>query len=452
MFRAFRCHHCLVRDWLVCVAFVAVVLSSCTTRDGSEERSAPEQVSPIPAQVSGECVATGNQVVEVPDVVGLPLMTAIDKVRDAGLTVIGTGTPPNDPIEETAIVRAHEPPAGIKVPLGACVGFRTNAGSAVDYSAAEPGPNATPEPDDPPTTSLPAGVAVTDPQSFSEGVRSGGTHLNVGYRDCLLEQGFDPEGVQVIVDGAGVPWWVKTGHNVPGGLHGYCLEAIGGAPTSNTSYGVPIDNRPDLATVQLTCGTVTFDDWNVALDQYLVFEGELPQPVRDGFGVSADSDGSWLDGVSWREVARLQNRLLLLGERSESEARRYTFAELAKVDDEWVGSAWGNCSLRLQAKGWESTSLATNPDEVFTPESTTITLHATERACASGQPPGTRDIVELIKESDDAVYVAVFVEKQWSPTGTTCPDNPVFTARIRLKEPLGDRVLVDISTYPHTAL
>lgn len=33
------------------------------------------------------------------------------------------------------------------------------------------------------------------------------------YRDCLLAHEFDPEGVQVLLDDSGKPWWVKTGHD-----------------------------------------------------------------------------------------------------------------------------------------------------------------------------------------------------------------------------------------------
>lgn len=70
--------------------------------------------------------------------------------------------------------------------------------------------------------------------------------LDALYRECLLERGFDPQGVQVLVDDAGVPWWVKTGHNVPSGLHGDCFEVIGGAPTSATSYGPPLNESASV--------------------------------------------------------------------------------------------------------------------------------------------------------------------------------------------------------------
>ena len=61
----------------------------------------------------------------VPDVIGEILPDAIDIVQGAGLNVVDDGVPEGDPTGEAAKVRAEEPPGGEHVPLGACVGFRT---------------------------------------------------------------------------------------------------------------------------------------------------------------------------------------------------------------------------------------------------------------------------------------------------------------------------------------
>lgn len=73
-----------------------------------------------------ECVADGAATVEVPDAVGLTLNEAAIRMQTAGLNVVGSGTPSGDPTDEDAVVRAQEPPAGARVPAGACVGFRTS--------------------------------------------------------------------------------------------------------------------------------------------------------------------------------------------------------------------------------------------------------------------------------------------------------------------------------------
>jgi hypothetical protein len=53
------------------------------------------------------------------------LPDAIDMVQAAGLNVVDDGVVEGDPTGEGARVRAQEPGGGTHVPLGACVGFRT---------------------------------------------------------------------------------------------------------------------------------------------------------------------------------------------------------------------------------------------------------------------------------------------------------------------------------------
>src|SRR5690606_25194400 len=72
-----------------------------------------------------ECVAGGEAMISVPDVIGLSLHDATTTAQQAGLNVVGAGVPEGDPTEPSAIVRAQEPPPGVGVPLGTCIGFRT---------------------------------------------------------------------------------------------------------------------------------------------------------------------------------------------------------------------------------------------------------------------------------------------------------------------------------------
>lgn len=62
--------------------------------------------------------------------------------------------------------------------------------------------------------------------------------LDDQYEACLLAGGFNPEGVQLLLDEGGRPWWVKTGHDVPAKLHGRCFQQIGGEPTGLSSHGI----------------------------------------------------------------------------------------------------------------------------------------------------------------------------------------------------------------------
>lgn len=74
----------------------------------------------------GQCVADdGDRSITVPLAVGRPLGEAIIAMQQAGLRVVGTGTPAGDPTGPEAVVRAQKPRAFERVPLGSCIGFRT---------------------------------------------------------------------------------------------------------------------------------------------------------------------------------------------------------------------------------------------------------------------------------------------------------------------------------------
>lgn len=68
--------------------------------------------------------------------------------------------------------------------------------------------------------------------------RLGPEALNEAYRQCAIDTGFDPEGVQVIVEGDR-PVAVKAGWEVPAEVHRPCLVQIGGADPLSSSYGSP---------------------------------------------------------------------------------------------------------------------------------------------------------------------------------------------------------------------
>ncbi len=111
---------------------IGFTLTSVSCSDGGDRGGSA--VAPVDGQAEAGvelspgtdgCSSGGGQEVVVPDVVGLPLGEAIVAVRQAGLHVVETGTPPNDPVGPEAVVQAQEPPAGERAPVGACIGFRT---------------------------------------------------------------------------------------------------------------------------------------------------------------------------------------------------------------------------------------------------------------------------------------------------------------------------------------
>lgn len=61
--------------------------------------------------------------------------------------------------------------------------------------------------------------------------------LDESYEKCARALGFDPGGVQVLVDASGRPMWVKTGRDVPAAVHRPCFQVVGGNDPFQSSHG-----------------------------------------------------------------------------------------------------------------------------------------------------------------------------------------------------------------------
>jgi hypothetical protein len=104
-------------------------LAGCTDDDSAAAPATTSTRHRLDRHFSFCCAdvsASGEAATVVPDVIGEILPDAIDIVQGAGLNVVDDGVPEGDPTGEGARVRAQEPHAGAHVPLGACVGFRTD--------------------------------------------------------------------------------------------------------------------------------------------------------------------------------------------------------------------------------------------------------------------------------------------------------------------------------------
>ncbi len=82
----------------------------------TEDRSGDDRVA---------CQVEGQDLVSVPYLIGKHLLDAAARARASGLQLVGTGVSGGDPAGASATVVAQAPPADIRVPAGACIGFRT---------------------------------------------------------------------------------------------------------------------------------------------------------------------------------------------------------------------------------------------------------------------------------------------------------------------------------------
>ncbi len=94
-------------------------------QDWTRQTAVPPTSALSTSESPDRCVAAGDRSITVPAAIGRPLGEAIIAMQQAGLRVVGTGTPEGDPTGSEAIVRAQKPSPGERVPLGACIGFRT---------------------------------------------------------------------------------------------------------------------------------------------------------------------------------------------------------------------------------------------------------------------------------------------------------------------------------------
>jgi hypothetical protein len=106
-----------------------------------------------------------------------------------------------------------------------------SADSAGDADLVKPTPSAVvAEPQPGPAPGLPpvAEFGGTGPQNRM---------LDESYEKCARALGFDPGGVQVLVDTSGRPMWVKTGRDVPAAVHRPCFQVVGGNDPFQSSHG-----------------------------------------------------------------------------------------------------------------------------------------------------------------------------------------------------------------------
>jgi hypothetical protein len=122
------------------------------------------------------------------------------------------------------------------------------------------------------------------------------------------------------------------------------------------------------------------------------------------------------------------------------------YVTLDRVDGGWRASGWGDCNLApVLAPGLSWAELAL-PDEGLDRAATSLEVEVHERECTSSRNPEPFLNEPDVVESEDNVTV------YWtsnSPEGDqTCPGNPSVKRVVQLDAPLGDRALLDGSTWP----
>lgn len=125
----------------------------------------------------------------------------------------------------------------------------------------------------------------------------------------------------------------------------------------------------------------------------------------------------------------------------------------AQARFEWQGGGWkivgwGDCRPQIVLDGMSLATWVLDPALPSPgPETTEIGALVTEQACTGAEPMGPRLQAPRITYMDDAVLV-VFAAVPLEGDAFECPGNPSMRVVFELREPLGDRRLLDASRFP----
>lgn len=124
----------------------------------------------------------------------------------------------------------------------------------------------------------------------------------------------------------------------------------------------------------------------------------------------------------------------------------YSGTSFEKEGDRWRWAGGGDCELVAVAEGGLETATWWMPEEAK-PEDEVLTVRAMQISCASATKRRPEEFEPLVEETDERIAVAMFVEPL-EGQAFECPGNPDTGVRIELEQPVGDRQIVDVGTYP----
>lgn len=176
-------------------------------------------------------------------------------------------------------------------------------------------------------------------------------------------------------------------------------------------------------------------------------DAELAQTVQAlalrAFLTSAEGEG--YPAVGWRIASSSTDRVDYLAPRNDG----WWFVSVEDIPDQGGWQAWeyGECDPQVELpNGFGFASWVLDPANLPAADATSLTILATELACASGQPMAGRLTTPIVVETPDAVTIAVVVRTR--PGDQDCQGNPSEPVLIQLAQPLGGRALFDGSAYP----
>lgn len=125
----------------------------------------------------------------------------------------------------------------------------------------------------------------------------------------------------------------------------------------------------------------------------------------------------------------------------------YAHAQAELVDGEWMVPDWGQCRPLLAIDDLNAATWRLPRDEAIGPGTTVFRARVTEIPCVGGQPSDDRLQPPIVVYGEETVLVA-FVVTPPADGGGDCPGNPPASVEVELREPLGNRILLDGGVLP----
>lgn len=168
---------------------------------------------------------------------------------------------------------------------------------------------------------------------------------------------------------------------------------------------------------------------------------DAPQALR---GVDI-SDAEWI--VLGKNDQGREELVLGVGEwGADGPGANGDYVDLDRVDDGWQASGWGNCNLEpVLAPDVSWVEIAGAPDGLD-PAATSLAVEVNERDCSSGRDPEPFLREPVVVEGNEAV--TVYWTSDTVEGDANCQGNPPVRQVIELDQPLGERALLDGSTWP----
>lgn len=230
------------------------------------------------------------------------------------------------------------------------------------------------------------------------------------------------------------------------------------APTDVVA-GAESPVRTEEGELLVTCGdrppfsAAAFDDGVVA-DDIEDGVGAALDRLNTTAGIDAPLRGTSADAADWRilSVAPVDEPTAVMvavgpWARSSGPVRGGMYVYLQRAGDGWKPMSWGHCRpepvLVSDALTWvEIKGTRVGRD----PASSTVAVRVYERECTSARDPSPYLNVPYVVETDESI--TIYWTSDVAAGNQTCPGNPSVERTVELDAALGERTVLDGSTWP----